>query len=316
MLLAQPSKAAIEVTDIWFENKLNQSSDNSGEFLFNRFGGATTVDVGDILITLASIDTNENLTDGGAPINYVAATGHQLTAVAVIEVLTKVPGGVAGTSDFTFGPVSAAGLAAMGAEASLAAVHAEVSSWAGVTVVALYDDPVVDFSRTGAGDDGGPADTGVGPFASESALFTTANNGGQRILEMGFSPLPGTTLFWVANDSLDDISIFSTLPAGTPGGQFNFGLNLVPGTNATGFEDFNLVGNFNPLLGLAGLGLSQFHGQGGLLGIGGASTPLDAFDNIDVTFSPTPEPSSLIIFGFGSVIGMGLLRRSSKRRSK
>jgi hypothetical protein len=288
LALAREVQAA-PATSIWFSGQQNQSSDNDAEFLVNKIGspvGDTFTDVGDVLVSVSNFFSNEDLTGPGGTKLYGAGGVNELTILSLIEVVFKgdlaaelaVPGSGVGVSvgtlpgvgalyDFVFAPLTATGVAALGAHAvDLAAIIAEQATWAAGSMVAVFDDPLVDFTRLGSPDDGGSlADIGVGPFATEAGLAATAMNG-TKILEIGFTGVAGEG--WVALSELDDFSLIRTmLAAGSAGGVFNFGTNITASFLGPLWQ-FGTVANapaINALYG--GLTSSQFPVVGRFLGL-------------------------------------------------
>ncbi len=292
--MSQTSQAGF-VQSQFFPGELNQASDNSGEFLFNRAVGATTVDVGDVLITVFNIGTIEDLTGGGGT-NNLALNGVEFSGLAAIEVTSKVGG--EGIFDYTFAPLSAAAKTAIAGDATLATVSSEINSWATGTMIALYDDNTLNFTRTS-------------PPATNDEIAALAIDG-TPVFEIGIPAVPvGNQLFWVADDAFEDIALLGVIPPPGAGGDVDFGLditaNFIPWS-------FDLVGNLNPLT--TTVGTSQFSGSGELKGIGGVNTPLQAFNNIDVVFQPNriPEPGALVCWAGLLLCGAayGLYRRGKK----
>jgi hypothetical protein len=325
---------AAPATSIWFSGEQNQSSDNDAEFLVNQLDGAgmptadTTLDTGDVLVSVSNFFSNEDITGLGGTKLYGAGGVNELTILSLIEVAFKgnLATGVAGASvgvdgagnllfDYVFSPLTAGGVAALGAHASLAAISAEQATWTAGTLVALFDDPLIDYTRLASPDDGGSlADIGVGPFVTEAGLVGTAING-TKILEIGFTGVAGEA--WLALAAPDDLSLFRTLvAAGSASGVFNFGTNVTA-------SFLGPLWQFGTVLNSAVIGgSSQFAGSGSLLGLnlgGGTSigTPFDAFTNLDVTFAPTfvPEPSTLTLWSLGvlALAGIGWRRRNRVR---
>jgi len=308
VLTACVSQSHAAVYNSWFPNEVNQASDNSAEFLVNRNGGATILDEGDILITWFQFNTLEGLTSGLDTTFGGAGDATEWTGLAAIKVAAggKVAGTTAGRFDYTFAALDAADKAFLAGIPTLSNVTTEIAGWAAGSVVSFYDDPAKNFSRIGGPDDGGIGDVGVGPFATENALLATAV-GGTRFLELGLVPAVGENIFWSADEAEDDVALVKATPAPFAGGTFNAGLNVT--FNGTGFA-FQNVTNLNPVSGIAGV--SDWFITGGIVGVGGVNTPADAFDNFDATFHPVavPEPTSLAIFGFGTLVaGLARLRR-------
>ena len=100
------------VVSQFFLNQLNKISDNSGDFLFNRAGGNTTLDVGDLLLTTFQVETLEDLGGWGGTRNFLDGSGNnEFSGFSAIEV-TNISGSPGGFT-VTFGPVSAAGRTAV-----------------------------------------------------------------------------------------------------------------------------------------------------------------------------------------------------------
>lgn len=295
--LASNSQAAISVTSQWGSGVQNTASDNNADFLVDIVSTVPgQVDVGDAFLAVVSFNTLE-LPGGGPTDGFFGVPGfNEWTGVALIEVATKTAN-VGGTFDFTFSAPSAATLAAASLTgASTAAVLAGFSP--GVTTVRFFEDAVLNFSR-----EGGTVDGDVGLSSDGASLF-----------DIGFVAGGGggpAGLFWSANDVIsDNVGAFGPIPFPTPGGAFNFGQDLVPGTNTTGFL-FGSVGTFDLVAGLAGT--AQFGGTGSLLGISGVTTAFDAWSNTDMVFRPQaiPEPISLLVWvGLAMTLVVGLRRRN------
>jgi hypothetical protein len=330
-----------------FYNQLNRLSDNSGDFLFNRFGGATTLDVGDILLTTFAVDTLEDLTGGGGTRSFLAGSGrNEWSGFSALEV-TSILGGP-GAFVVNFGPVGVAGRAAIAADGTMPILSGVLSGMSSGGMVALFDDGALhNYQRNFAGafaasgpDDvpvgpNPPGDIGIGPFAKEDLLGSSIVDVGLTITEFGFTGAAGAALsdllgqleFWNATTpSLDVAAVAIGSPATNFGGA-NFGLNVTANpagiiyglVTATNFvNDPPPVGppvgprtvlvNFGGNANLQGVGLG---------GIDFANTPYDAFDDFNASFRPlaiVPEPGSLALFSLGSLLGFRMLRRRLSSR--
>lgn len=105
----------------------------------------------------------------------------------------------------------------------------------------------------------------------------------------------------------DDLSLFKLFGQGTEFGEVNFALNLLQ--NYLGPD---LAKQVSILFG-PGLGETvDFIGSAGLKGIKGSTTPMDVFDNLDGQLRPIPEPTTIMLLGFGLLSLSGLARRKKK----
>jgi hypothetical protein len=259
---------------------IQQLSDNSAEILIDNAGGATTLDVGDVLRGILDIQTTEQ----GAFTRQFGANGNnELTAIFEIEVVEKATiggaffGGICGSLVcFAFGPT--------------ASFEAEVESYGWTdgsgAMIAFFDDATVDFNRTGTVAAGEASATGGGLFW----LFG----------------LDGDDDFWVAGTITDDITVIQGIPAPGNGGTFNAGLSLL---------DRVLGPDLNPVLcnPLNGLGNSTVDACAS----GNVAAPLegdfDIWDNVDITINVVPEPASLGLLGLG-LLGLGFASRRRRNR--
>lgn len=288
--LSAVSASAAPVTSIFFGGP-QQWSDNSADVLVNFAGGATTVDVGDVLLTIFTVSTAEQ---SGVTRNFGVGGVNEFTGFLAIEVASKVgPLGFPGVPDtfYTFSPVSAANRAAIAGMAAYSTnIGPALLGMAATSMVAFFDDPSLDYTRTGAG--------------TVDALSATALNG-TKLFEFGFNGAPGEG--WSAATVGDDIAVIGATPAPGNGGIVNFAVNLTPGTNVTDVTFLLTPSTFG--------GFVNLNGSGNLLGLGGVVTPFQAFDNFDafVNLQVIPEPASLLVWS----CGMGLAfcgRRAFRRR--
>jgi hypothetical protein len=319
-----PQASADTVINTLFNGELQKISDNSGEFLFNRFGPTTDLDPGDILITSFAIDTLEALGPSApATRSYLGGSGNsEWTGFAALELVsfTANPGvGTGGT--FVFAPVSAAGRAAVAANGTMPVTAGILAGMAAGSTIAFFDDGAVhDWTRTGTPDDGDPGhagtDIGVGPFASEDALIGLSVNGpGLKLFEVGFLGLMGEG--WDAATTVGSNSILGVAAgsSSTNFGTVNFFQNITFALPQLKFSRL-LPGaplGFGPLVDFAGNANLQGTRKGTPLAV---ATPFDIFDDFNAEFvvSVVPEPASMALFGIGSAImaGYGLRRRNRK----
>jgi hypothetical protein len=287
--LGVASAHAASVESQFFIGEVNQGSDNSAEYLINgaTSTGVTTVDVGDRLRGMFDVNTVEDLTGGGGTNSLGLASGNnEWAGVFEIEVLTKAADG-AGGFDYTFGP-SASFTATYGAGA----------------MIAMYEDATIEFTRLSA-DDGAP-DTGVGPFASEEALIANVTDSTLRWV-LGFG-LDDDEL-WAANADSDDIAVIGAVAPPGNGGTVNFQVSILQNFFNTTFAQVGAT------LAVGTDGLIDVNGSGNLLGIAGATTPFDSFDNFDFVFAPEsiiPEPATVTLMGLGLVALAGAARRRQR----
>jgi hypothetical protein len=261
-----------------------QLSDNSAEYLINPAGVVDTkLDVGDKLRGIFTMETVEQLATSQTknltpPIN-------ELSGIFEIEVTAKTTiGGAIGGGTcaslycWTFGP-----------SASFQ------STYGTGAMVAWYEDPTHEFTRLGA------SIATLEGNVTDGALYWVS----------GFSGVGGAAAageFWQAGAVTDDLSVVGGIPAPGNGGTYNSALNLL--TDNSGLTIYK-VACFDQLA--LSLGLVDQCGSGSLLGTGGANTPYDSFDNVDVVMS-IPEPTSVLLMGLG-LVGMGATVISRRRRA-
>lgn len=292
---------AVSITSSMHFGELNLLSDNSAEYLLNSDGttadtGDTFVDVGDRLIGHFNVGTIEDLTGGGG-VNPVGTSGvNELTGIFDITAVTKVA--VAGGGfDWTFAPTPAA---------SSIFTLLGVPQPAG-TMVAMFEDATPDYTRlfndpnfTVLGPDDGAA-------ASENAIMGSSINGSE-FWTFGFLGLDADEI-WTAFAIDDDISVIgATNPPGN-GGTANFALSLIA-------DPLDIGPNIAPVGTTVAIDdglILGLNGSGNLLGLAGADTPFDNFDNFDFAVRPIPEPGTVVLLGLG-FLGLAAMGRKKMRK--
>lgn len=250
-------------------------SDNSAEFLINEEGstGATTLDLGDRLRGIFSINTTESLIGLGGERNIGGLSGvDELTGLFDITVVAKSCSIITGACSFAFGPTS-----------SFEAIHGTGA------MVAVWTDAANNYTRVE-----------VGAIDTIAEMEANATDGTKVLV----GALTDADTFWVASTISDDIAVIAAIPPPANGGTFNFALDFI--FNAPGW-DFLLVPCTNPVTGLVSVSTC---GSGSVLGTGGATTPFEIFDNVDLTVNKVPEPASLGLLG----LALAWLGFRSRRR--
>jgi hypothetical protein len=125
--------------------------------------------------------------------------------------------------------------------------------------------------------------------ATYAASLATADNG-SLFWELGYDPSTPDG-GWAATAPTND---FTLLPAAGGAGDFNFALQLL----TVGVGGPLAQAQTNPLSGYAGL--VAVAGNGSFNGVGqGGHSWADALDELNADFTPVPEPSTMILLGFG-----------------
>ena len=299
-----------------FPFEVNHFEDNDWEVLIKgagNTGGASIVEVGDILAGMFEIPTLKDATNANPTIdNLLTTTGSAYSGVFVTEIIGKSvvgAGGLSGFSasatDFALGPAGLAGWAA----ASAATGWSFGTPTSGLTAAMFYDDFSTPTVSPGVAD----------PIA-------TANDG-TLLWELGFAAgLDGSgfslspfTEYWKASLLTDDITLILTFGASASAAQaFDASLNLtIPESlpapilmphsflfdGNTGFSgltsDLQLIGHFEPLTGPGTAG--NFDAQ--------TDTDMYIYPN-----SPIPEPASVLVWA-GLLGAAGLVGLRRRRRA-
>jgi hypothetical protein len=258
-----------------------QLSDNSAEYLINPIGVTdTTVDVGDRLRGVLSINTIEN---PGTNAIGIGSGNSELSALFDVVVTGKTCTAPGVNCTFTFG-----------AYAPFATEVDTLGSggFANVTgaAVAFFEDFTPDFTRVG------------GIAAGEASAID-----GNAFWLFGFD---GVDDFWVATTATDDISDVILVPPPGTFGDLDAGLSLLD--NPFGI-DLGNVSCLNPST--FTIATVNACASGGVIAPDNSNTGFQAWDNVDFQIALVPEPGTLSLVGFG-LLGLGYRAFRRNRRQK
>jgi hypothetical protein len=296
LTLATPANGAILANSL-FKTGVNLIQDQDFERLEknpNNTGGASIIEVGDVLEAIVSFDSINSV-----DVNGLAGFGaaYELTAHSRLVVLgfgltdTDADGifdsgdtDANGLTNFTFGPGFANGVA-----------------------VEVYED----FPTTLATNFNAAVDAGQG---------VTRVTNGTLALTLGFDPTKPTNAtdpdFWVAFLAPLDISVFSDPNAETiaQGGDFFFGLSVLSNPGGIPYVDEGISTGTS---GFAGPPTNHdMVGNGSLSVPVGAHADWDAETNTKIFFQAVPEPSSVAIWSVVACLGGVVFSRSRRQSSR
>ena len=301
---AGPASAA-DINSLIFPG-VNQISDNSGETLLNcgdagcsvaggvpGGSGGTTLDVGDKLVGIFTIHTIEGLTTGGT--RPVGSSGNdELTGIFSIQLNSKTSGGgCPNTFCFAFGPSATFSTDIQTACGGVCTLPSGITGAPVGTMIAMFDDPTIDYSRTNPG----------GRAGNLASAY-----GGSLYSYFGFNGSAGE--FWASSATTDDINVLRTTAPPGPGGQFDSGTTRLPGGIMIPITQVDCA---NPLGG--GTVQVSLCTTGSLVAVGGVNTDWHSWDDVNATFAAVPEPASVLLLGAG-LAGLGFWRLRRNQAAK
>lgn len=288
-----PARGAILANSLFIVGE-NQVQDTDYERLIKdpaNTGGASIIEVGDILEAIVSFDT----INGTIVKNPFTGFGafYELTAYSRIKVLGIGDADTNGDGIFDGGDTNADGLTNFTFGSGFADLKTAIEVYEDfpTTALSVFDNTVSPAAGIGRATDGTLALT-LGFDATKPSAATDPD-------------------FWVAFNAPLDISVFTTVGAdpALQGGDFFFGLSVL--TNPGGVPYVDEAESTAALTGFTGPMTDHDMVGNGSLSVPSSTTNAgwDAETNTKIFFQGVPEPSSLAIWSAVSCFGAAVVWR-------
>jgi hypothetical protein len=258
----------------------NTLSDDNRELLVNRAGGETTIDVGDSILGIITINQLFNTSSSG-PILLGGSSGNdELTAVFQILVVSKTASAIPGRFDFVFAPDPA--------------FAADLGAPTG-TMVRVFSDPSNNVAL-----DNTTLATSIGSAVDGSLFWNLGFTGADSA--------PGTGEGWIGEGG-DDISVF--VSSGTLVGTSNFAVSRT---------DLSGLGGGLPLIEQTSIFFgtgAEFIGDSTVRGTLGLNTPwqIASDTTIAVNLIPLPAAAWMALSMLGALGVAGQRHRLRRQRA-